>query len=245
MLLRLRGLRKAFGHLQAIDGLDLDVEAGRITAVIGPNGAGKTTLFNLVTGRLRADAGEIRFKERRLAGLGPDAVARLGIARSFQITNVFPGLGVRENVRLAAQARLPEATSLWRPARALGAAHARAGAVLDEVGLARFGDHRADTLSHGDQRHLEIAMALATDPELLLLDEPTSGLSSAETGATMTLIAEIARSRTVLLIEHDMDLVMRLSHRVVVMDAGRKIAEGTPADVAADPEVRRVYLGDL
>jgi branched-chain amino acid transport system ATP-binding protein len=228
-----------------IDGLDLDVEAGRITALIGPNGAGKTTLFNLITGRLPADAGEILFRERPLAGLGPDAVARLGIARSFQITNVFPGLGVRENVRLAAQARLPEAASLWRPARALGAAHARAGVVLDEVGLTRFGERRADTLSHGDQRHLEIAMALATDPELLLLDEPTSGLSSAETGATMTLIAEIARSRTVLLIEHDMDLVMRLSHQVVVMDAGRKIAEGTPADVAADPEVRRVYLGDL
>ncbi len=245
MLLRLRGLRKAFGRLQAIDDLDLDVEDGRITAVIGPNGAGKTTLFNLITGRLRADAGEILFKERPLAGLGPDAIARLGIARSFQITNVFPALGVRENVRLAAQARLPEAVSLWRLARDLGAAHARAAGVLDEVGLARFGDRRADTLSHGDQRHLEIAMVLATDPELLLLDEPTSGLSSAETGATMTLIAEIARYRTVLLIEHDMDLVMRLSHRVVVMDAGRKIAEGTPADVAADPEVRRVYLGDL
>jgi branched-chain amino acid transport system ATP-binding protein len=244
-LLRLSGLRKAFGSLQAIEGLDLDVEAGRITSLIGPNGAGKTTLFNLITGRLPLDAGRILFKDRPIAGLSPDAIARLGLARSFQITNVFPALTVRENVRLAAQGRLPGALSPWRPAGRLAEATVRAAAALDQVGLAGVGDRLARTLSHGDQRHLEIAMTLATGPELLLLDEPTSGMSAVETRRTMTLITRIARGITILIIEHDMDLVMGLSHRVAVMAFGRKIAEGTPQEVAGDPEVRRVYLGDL
>ncbi|MBI1960062.1 MAG: ABC transporter ATP-binding protein [Candidatus Rokubacteria bacterium] len=244
-LLRLSGLRKAFGSLQVIEDLELTVEAGRITSVIGPNGAGKTTLFNLITGRLPLDAGRILFKERPITGLTPDAIARLGLARSFQITNVFPALSVRENVRLAAQAHEPGALSPWRPAERLAGAADRAEAALAQVGLSALRDRLAQTLSHGDQRHLEIAMTLATGPELLLLDEPTSGMSAVETGRTMTLIGEIARRVTVLIIEHDMDLVMGLSHRVAVMAFGRKIAEGTPAEVARDPEVRRVYLGDL
>jgi len=244
-LLRLSGLRKAFGSLQVIEDLDLTVEAGRITSVIGPNGAGKTTLFNLITGRLPLDAGRILFKDLPIAGLAPDAIARLGLARSFQITNVFPALTVFENVRLAAQAKQPGALSPWRPAGRLAEAAAGAEAALAQVGLAGLRDRAATTLSHGDQRHLEIAMTLATGPELLLLDEPTSGMSAVETGRTMTLIGEIARRVTVLIIEHDMDLVMGLSHRVAVMAFGRKIAEGTPAEVARDPEVRRVYLGDL
>ncbi len=244
-LLRLQGLRKAFGSLQVIEGLDFEVQAGRITAVIGPNGAGKTTLFNLITGRVPADAGEVAFKGRSIAGLTPDAIARLGIARSFQITNVFPALTVLENVRLAAQARAPEALSAWRPAHRMAAVTARALAALEQAGLARHRDRPVYSLSHGDQRHLEIAMTLATGPELLLLDEPTSGMSAVETGATMALIAEISRRVTVLLIEHDMDLVMNLSQRVMVMDFGRKIAEGTPDEVTRDPEVRRVYLRGL
>ncbi|MEK7446326.1 MAG: ABC transporter ATP-binding protein [candidate division NC10 bacterium] len=244
-LLRLSGLRKAFGSLQVIEDLDLTVEAGRITSVIGPNGAGKTTLFNLITGRLPLDAGRILFKERPIAGLSPDAIARLGLARSFQITNVFPALTVLENVRLAAQARQPGALSPWRPAERLVEATTSAQAALAQVGLGALRDRVAHTLSHGDQRHLEIAMTLATGPELLLLDEPTSGMSAVETGRTMTLIGEIARRVTVLIIEHDMDLVMGLSHRVAVMAFGKKIAEGSPAEIARDPEVRRVYLGDL
>lgn len=244
-LLRLSGLRKAFGSLQVIEDLDLEIPAGRITSVIGPNGAGKTTLFNLITGRLPLDAGRIVFKDRSIAGLSPDAISRLGLARSFQITNVFPALTVLENVRLAAQARLPDALSPWRPAGRLAQATVRAEAALDQVGLAGLRHRAAQTLSHGDQRHLEIAMTLATGPELLLLDEPTSGMSAVETARTMTLIRKIAQRITVLIIEHDMDLVMGLSQRVAVMAFGRKIAEGTPEEVARDPEVRRVYLGDL
>ena len=244
-LLQLRGLRKSFGNLMAIDRLDFDVEAGRITSVIGPNGAGKTTLFNVISGRIPTDAGTVRFKDRPIAGLRPDAIARLGLARSFQITNIFPGLSALENVRLAAQVRAPRALSPWCPADRLGDVTARALAVLDRVGLATHRGRPARTLSHGDQRHLEIAMTLATGPELLLLDEPTAGMSAAETAATIALIAEIARDVTVLIIEHDMDLVMSLSHRVMVMAAGRKIAEGSPDTVARDDEVRRVYLGGL
>ncbi len=244
-LLQLRALRKSFGSLMAIDGLDFDVEAGRITSVIGPNGAGKTTLFNLISGRISADAGSVVFKDRAIDGLPPDAIARLGIARSFQITNIFPGLTALENVRLAVQVRAPRALSPWCPAERLGGVTLRALAVLDRVGLGAHRDRPARTLSHGDQRHLEIAMTLATGPELLLLDEPTAGMSAVETATTMALIAEIAQDVTVLIIEHDMELVMRLSHHVMVMAAGRKIAEG-PADVVArDDEVRRVYLGGL
>jgi branched-chain amino acid transport system ATP-binding protein len=228
-----------------IDGLDFDVEAGRITSVIGPNGAGKTTLFNLITGRVPADAGTIAFKDRALAGLTPDAIARRGVARSFQITNVFPGLTALENVRLAAQVRAPRALSAWYPAERLEAVTTRAVEILARVGLGRLRDRAARTLSHGDQRHLEIAMTLATEPELLLLDEPTAGMSALETGHTIDLIGEIARQVTVLIIEHDMDLVMTLSHHVMVMAAGRKIAEGAADDVARDREVRRVYLGGL
>ncbi len=244
-LLQLRRLRKSFGSLMAIDGLDFDVEPGRITSVIGPNGAGKTTLFNLISGRIAADAGVISFRDRAIGGLPPDAIARLGIARSFQITNVFPGLTALENVRLAVQVRARRALSPWCPAERLGDVTMRALAVLDRVGLGAHRDRPARALSHGDQRHLEIAMTLATSPELLLLDEPTAGMSAAETATTIALIAEIARDLTVLIIEHDMDLVMRLSHHVMVMAAGRKIAEGAADDVARDAEVRRVYLGGV
>jgi branched-chain amino acid transport system ATP-binding protein len=244
-LLQLRALRKSFGSLMAIDRLDFDVEAGRITSVIGPNGAGKTTLFNLISGRISADAGTVSFKDRAIDGLPPDAIARLGIARSFQITNIFPGLTALENVRLAVQVRAPRALSPWCPAERLEGVTPRAVAVLERVGLGPHRHRPARTLSHGDQRHLEIAMTLATGPDLLLLDEPTAGMSAVETATTMALIAEIARDVTVLIIEHDMELVMNLSHHVMVMAAGRKIAEGRADDVARDAEVRRVYLGGL
>jgi branched-chain amino acid transport system ATP-binding protein len=244
-LLQLRALRKSFGSVSAIDGLDFDVEAGRITSVIGPNGAGKTTLFNLITGRIHADSGSITFGGRQIDGLPPDAIARLGIARSFQITNLFPRLTALENVRLAAQVRASRALSAWYPAERLDAVSARAMSILERVGLGRLSDRPAHTLSHGDQRHLEIAMTLGTEPDLLLLDEPTAGMSAVETGSTIALIKEIARQVTVLIIEHDMDLVMTLSHRVMVMAAGRKIAEGPAEVVARDTEVRRVYLGGL
>jgi branched-chain amino acid transport system ATP-binding protein len=244
-LLQLRALRKWFGSLSAVDGLDFDVEAGRITSVIGPNGAGKTTLFNLITGRVSLDNGTIVFKDRPIGGWSPDAIARLGIARSFQITNVFPRLTALENVRLAAQVRARRALSAWHPAERLEAVTARAKSTLERVGLGRLGDRLAHTISHGDQRHLEIAMTLATEPELLLLDEPTAGMSAVETGRTIELIGEIARHVTVLIIEHDMDLVMSLSDRVMVMAAGRKIAEGPAEAIARDGEVRRVYLGGL
>jgi branched-chain amino acid transport system ATP-binding protein len=241
-LLRTEGLSRSFGSLQAVLGVDFAVEAGELRSIIGPNGAGKSTFFRLIAGDLPPSSGRIRFKGRDIAGLPHHAVSRLGIVKSYQITSVFPHLTALENVRVAAQSRRTT-YNFWQPAAALRDVGLRAEQVLAAVGLAARAAHLAAHLSHGEKRHLEIGIALATEPELLLLDEPTAGMSPEETEATMRLIAEIATGRTVVLVEHNMKVVMRISRRITVLHQGQILAEGTPAEIRADERVQQVYLG--
>jgi branched-chain amino acid transport system ATP-binding protein len=243
-VLETRGLAKSFGGVQAVAGVDLAMPHGEIRALIGPNGAGKTTLFNMLTGQLRADAGEVRFKGKRLSGLPPHAVWRRGVSRTFQITATFATLTARENVQVALFSHEKRTYSLLRGAGRLDAAAALA--LLDQVGLASQADRVAGVLAYGDLKKLELAVALANAPEMLLLDEPTAGMAPAERGALMALIAHIARERglTVLFTEHDMDVVFSVADRIMVLHQGRVIALGRPEEVRADPQVQRVYLGE-
>ena len=242
-LLEVRGLRKRFGGLAAVDGVDLVVEPGELRAVIGPNGAGKTTLFNLITGYLRPDAGTITFDGRDITGLPTHRVARAGIARAFQITSIFPGLTVHENVRLGITARAGETARPWGVAEGTHAEEVRE--ILAAVALLGVERERAGNLSHGDQRALELAISLAMRPKLLLLDEPTAGMAPEETGHTMRLVRAIAleRSLTVLFCEHDMEVVFGTANKILVMHQGRVIAEGSADEVRSDHDVQRVYLG--
>jgi branched-chain amino acid transport system ATP-binding protein len=243
-LLETRGLVKAFGGLRAVDGVDLVVEQGRIHAVIGPNGAGKTTLFNVITGHLRPTAGRVLFRGQDITGWPPHRVARAGLARTFQITNIFPRLTVLESVQVAlAAAGGREKDLLSRSDRAF---RAEALALLEDVGLLELADEPARTLSHGDQRALEVALALATAPKLLILDEPTAGMSPWETERTVDLIYQVARRRglTVILCEHDMQVVFKISDWITVMHQGRVIAEGLPDQIRRNETVIQVYLGE-
>lgn len=244
-LLETQGITKAFGTLVAVEDVDLAVEEGTLHAVIGPNGAGKTTLFNLISGDCLASAGRILFRGRPVHGLRANRVARLGIARSFQRTSLFPGLSVFENVRLGVQAHCAGNFNFLTTRGSLERAHDRTWHVLQQVGLATAANAISAELSHGDQRILELAITLASDPVLLLLDEPTCGMSVDETVRMMRLIGGIARRRTVLLIEHNMNLVMSMSNRITVLHYGRVIADGPPDEVRQHQEVRRAYLGGL
>jgi len=243
-VLETRGLSKSFGGVRAVAGVDLAMPRGEIRALIGPNGAGKTTLFNLLTGQLDPDAGEVRFKGERLSGLPPYAVWRRGVSRTFQITATFATLTALDNVRVARLSHLGRTYSLLEPAARLQTEEARA--LLDQVGLAEQAGRVAAVLAYGDLKKLELAVALANDPEVLLLDEPTAGMAPAERGALMALTERIARQRrlTVLFTEHDMDVVFSIADRVMVLHQGRVIAEGRPAEVRADAQVQRVYLGE-
>jgi branched-chain amino acid transport system ATP-binding protein len=244
-ILELRGVDKSFGALEVLSRIDLDIEEGKITSVIGPNGAGKTTLFNVITGRFPASAGTILFKKRDITRMKAPEITLAGLARSFQITNIFKKLTVSENIFLAVQTKSPQRLSLFSPAKGLSEVGEKTNEILERIGLQKWADVPAGQLSHGDQRHLEIGMTLATGPELLMLDEPTSGMSPAEAAQTMDLIKDLSRDFTIMLIEHNMDLVMNISDRIVVLNFGRKIAEGSPEEVAENPEVRRVYLGGV
>ena len=243
MLFETKNLSKNFGGLQVLNHLDLSLPEGQLTCIIGPNGAGKTTLFNVISGRFAPSSGQVFFKGEDISGLKPHVISQMGLTRSFQITNVFTFMTVRENVRLACQSRLQEKVSLLKPAISFGL-EKKTRDILGRIGLLPHEDKLAGELSHGDQRHLEIAIALATNPKLLLLDEPTSGMSPAETIETMDLIREISQNVTLLLIEHDMNLVMNISQKIIVLDYGNKIAEGTTEEIEKNPEVRRVYLGE-
>jgi branched-chain amino acid transport system ATP-binding protein len=233
-----------FGALAALTRVSLAVEAGQVFSVIGPNGAGKSTLFNVIAGLHAPSAGRVRFRGEVITGLPPEQVNRRGLAKTFQITNVFPEISVLDNVRVAAQSRSPESgrpRSLWRRPDVDGVAVP----LLEAFGLASRRDELAKNLSHGEQRYLEVCLALATSPTLLLLDEPTAGMTPGETREATALIRTIARERelTVLLIEHDMSVVMGISDRVAVLHFGEKIAEGTPEQIRTDPRVVDAYLG--
>jgi branched-chain amino acid transport system ATP-binding protein len=241
-LLRTRSLTRAYGSLIAVNGVDFAVKEGELRSIIGPNGAGKTTFFRLISGEVTPTSGRIWFREREVTGMTQHAIARLGIAKSYQITSIFPHLTVFENVRVAAQGPA-RAFDFWRRAETLTDARARADEVLATVGLAPKADLLAAVLSHGEKRHLELAIALAANPVLLLLDEPTAGMSPEETDETMVLISELKAGRTIVLVEHKMKLVMKISDRVTVLHQGQVLADGTPEEIRANEVVQRTYLG--
>lgn len=241
-VLAVEDLSISFGGLHAVDAVTFTAERNRITTVIGPNGAGKSTLFNLISGALTPVRGHVRLDGIDVTGAPPNRMLSAGLARSFQITSLFFGLTVAENLRLAAQ-RLEPNLRLWLPTGRSRRARERVRSLLDQFGLADKAQYPAGALSHGEQRRLEIAVALAAEPKVLLLDEPTQGMSHGDTELTATYVRKLAQSVTVLLIEHDIGLVMNLSDKVVVMNQGRKIAEGPPAVVRADPAVQSAYFG--
>lgn len=245
MILEIEKISKSFGALNVLSDINLGIEEGLITSIIGPNGAGKTTLFNVITGLYHPDSGQVRFRGKDITGLKPHRITRRGLARSFQITNIFPGLSVWENIALAAQTVSSRRMAMFSAANRLEKVNRQVDEIIELIGLKEYARELSGTLSHGDQRHLEIGMTLATGPQLLMLDEPTSGMSQGESLSTIGLIETLRQKVTILIIEHDMDLVMKLSDQIIVLNFGRKIAEGPSEDIARDPEVRRVYLGEV
>jgi branched-chain amino acid transport system ATP-binding protein len=242
-ILETHDLSMEFRGFRALDGVDLRIQEGTIHAIIGPNGAGKTTLFNLLSGLLRPTRGRILFNGQDLTGLAPHDIARRGIARSFQITSVFPHLSVLDNIRLALQAQTPLGYAFWRPERVLSRFDGEAAGILTSVGLAGRADRQASALSYGQKRALEIGLALALHPTLLLLDEPTAGLSLEEIARIVEPIRRVARERTVVLVEHNMGVVAALSQRITVLQRGRVLAEGTYEELRVHPAVIEAYLG--
>jgi branched-chain amino acid transport system ATP-binding protein len=245
LILETERITKAFGNMFAVNRFDLQIEQGKLKSIIGPNGAGKTTLFNVISGKIRPTMGRVRFKGEDITNLSPNVIARRGLARSFQITNIFPNLTVFENVRLAVQQKDKMRSSYFTPVLSLHETNWKTKEILSQIGLIEYQDSLARNLSYGDQRHLEIGITLAMEPDLLMLDEPTSGMSSLETQATVQLIDKLAQELTILLIEHKMDVVMSVSDTVLVMHFGQKIAEGTPKEMEKDSRVREAYLGGL
>lgn len=243
-VLEVRGLAKAFGGVQAVAEVDFDLGAGELLAMIGPNGAGKSTCFNLINGQLRPDAGSVRLEGRELVGLPPRRIWRLGVGRTFQITATFASMSLRENVQMALishhgrlRALLPYAGDLYK---------AEALALLERVGMAEQAERACGVLAYGDVKRVELAIALAHGPRLLLMDEPTAGMAPSERSALMALTAGIVRERgiSVLFTEHDMEVVFAHADRILVLERGRKIAEGPPAAVRADKRVQEIYLGE-
>ncbi|CAN7706253.1 ABC transporter ATP-binding protein [Neorhizobium sp. LjRoot104] len=233
---------KQFGGLVALKDVTADFKEGQITAIIGPNGAGKSTFFNILSGALRPSSGTLRFRGADMAGVPQHDYVHRGIARSYQITNIFPNLSVLENVRVAAQA-FRSRMNIWADRGTDRDSEDRASAMLASVGLSARAATPAKFLAHGQQRALEIAIALVADPALLLLDEPTAGMGPEETREMVALIEKLAAQRTILLVEHKMKMILGLSDRVLVLHHGQLLADGTPKEIQANPEVRRVYLG--
>ena len=241
-ILEVEGVTQRFGKFRALSDINVSFQPGKLTAIIGPNGAGKSTLFNVVSGALPPTEGRIRYQGRDITGMPQHQFARIGIAKSFQITNVFKQLSAHENVRVAAQMRSAR-FSIWRSRASLQELIDKADELLARVGLSAVRDRPASDLAHGQQRALEIAMALACDPTLLLMDEPTAGMSPEETTVMMDLITSLAQERTVILVEHKMKLVMGICERLIVLHHGEFLAEGSPDDIRSNSEVKRVYLG--
>jgi branched-chain amino acid transport system ATP-binding protein len=240
-VLRTEDLILRFDGLIALNRVNFAVQPGEIRAIIGPNGAGKSSFFNCLTGALRPSSGRILFNREDITGLSPDRISRKGIARSYQITNILPNATTLENVRIAAQSRR-HGWSMLSHHRAYHDIMEKAGAVLDSVGLYSKKDELAANLSHGEQRNLEIGIALATEPQLLCLDEPTAGMSTAETRDIVALVRRIAENLTILIVEHDMQVVMELAGRITVLHYGEILAEGTPVEIQQNPRVLEVYL---
>ena len=242
-MLRIEEIDKSFGEFMAVNGAGLTVGKGELVAVIGPNGAGKTTLFNLITGQLKPDNGKVVFMEEDITNLPPYQVCKKGIARSFQIVNIFHRLSVFGNVQVAVLSQQRRSNRLFRPAKSMGVEETNS--ILESLGLLDKARNIAGSLSHGDQRILEIAIALGNDPMLLILDEPTAGMSPEETSATMDLIKRLADTRglTILFCEHDMDIVFSIAQSIMVMHQGRTLIQGKPEQVRENEEVVKAYLG--
>ncbi|MFB6093896.1 MAG: ABC transporter ATP-binding protein [Halanaeroarchaeum sp.] len=246
-MLRTDGLTKRFGGVVAVEDVDFHLEEGELCSLIGPNGAGKTTFFDLLTGTLSPTEGRVELRVddefRDVTDASPDEIARRGIHRSYQVTNIFPTTSVLENVRIAAQAHGDDGGRLWRNVAAFEEYRTEAREILERVGLADQAQDPAETLSHGEKRHLEVAIALAGDPDVLLLDEPNAGVSSESVSAVVDLIEDVATDHAVLLVEHNMDVVMEVSDRIVVLHQGSVIADGDPAGIRGDERVQEAYLG--
>jgi branched-chain amino acid transport system ATP-binding protein len=242
-LLTADGLTKRFGGFTAVDGVSLSLNAGSIHALIGPNGAGKTTCFNLLTKQLQPTSGAIRYKDLDITARGPDEVARMGIARSFQISSIFPSLSVLENVRIALQRKRGQSYDFWRTERVLASFHADAMNLLEQVGLAENANESSGQLSYGRKRALEIATTLALDPELMLLDEPTAGMGHDDVSKVVQLVKRVAVGRTVLLVEHNLSVIEDLCDGVTVLVRGKVISQGDYKTVSSDPMVIAAYLG--
>jgi branched-chain amino acid transport system ATP-binding protein len=239
------GLTKRFSGFTAVNDVSIEIPEGGVRTIIGPNGAGKTTFFNLLSGALPPSAGRVFFRGHDVTALEPYQRARLGISRSFQITNIFARLTVAENVRLAVQAVSDGKANFFLPLKNARDITATADRILNDIGLWTIRNSRAENLSHGDQRRLEIGLVLAGDPPVLLLDEPLAGMSPTETHQTVELIGRISPGRTILLVEHDIDVVMRISTTITVFQTGTVLATGTPQEIRANETVQRAYLGEL
>ncbi len=243
-ILATQGLSRRFGGLMAVGNVAIELDRGKLHAVLGPNGAGKTTLINLLSGDLPASGGSIRYKGKDITGLPPDRRSRIGIGRSYQKTNIFPSFTAFENCRLAAQSRAPRALAIVTDALRHAAVCDAARRALEAAGLAGRADRVAATLSHGEQRQLEIAMVLATSPEVLLLDEPLAGMGAEEASRMVELLKKITPEHAILLVEHDMDAVFAVADRITVMVNGQVLESGSPEQIRASPAVRQAYLGD-
>lgn len=246
-IIETQNLSKHFGGLAAVDDVSIKIETGTLHAIIGPNGAGKTTFFNLLSGNLKPTTGKVFYKGQDITGKPIYRMIHMGIGRSFQITNIFPNLTVHENIRLASQAMEDKNFRFFMDTTKMQTVEERTAIVIKKVGLSRQADIPARVLPHGDQRKLELGIILAPDPELLLLDEPTAGMATDQVPELITLIQEVQQSddKTVILVEHNMNVVMKVSDRITVMHQGEILAEGTPAEIAANHEVQTAYLGGL
>ncbi|MGZ3495222.1 MAG: ABC transporter ATP-binding protein [Thermodesulfobacteriota bacterium] len=245
MYLRTEKISKHFVGLKAVDQIDFNLKEGQLKSIIGPNGAGKTTLFNLIAGVYPPTSGKAFFKEEEITRLSLHQISQLGITKTYQITHIFPSLTVFENIRIAAQSR-KTSFNFWKSTHSLQEVNRKALEILEQVELIEKRDWLASTLSHGERRYLEIGIALATHPQVLLLDEPTAGMSCAETNLCAELILKLNKSLhlSIVLVEHDMSVVMGISDEVLVLNEGRALAEGTPQEVSDNEEVQRVYLGE-
>ncbi|BEQ13774.1 ABC transporter ATP-binding protein [Desulfoferula mesophila] len=242
-MLEVKGLCKSFGDIKIICGIDLAVEKGQRHAIIGPNGAGKTTFFNLLSGHYKPTAGDIYFKGHKISGLQPYRINRLGLGRSFQITNVFPGLTVLENVRSVVLSRHGVRFNFWSTVAGMEEINRECMDILEQIGLAGRADHLAGEMAYGEQRALEIGLVLASQPEMILLDEPTAGMSIDETREAVKLVDRVTKGKTLMIIEHDMEVVFSLADVITVISYGEVLASGTPEEIRNHPRVREAYLG--